>query len=67
MLAELDADDAVTVLGQLARAGVGGYAATHRGARIPARRVALLYVDSMRYHLAEQVLMTFLRGRREPL
>ena len=63
-LADLDADDAGPVLGLLACAGVGGYVATPGGR---ARRrnqmvVHRLWVDSLQYHRAEDLMMQYLRS-----
>jgi hypothetical protein len=64
-LADLDADDVDAVLGLLARADVGGYVATPGGR---ARRrhelvVHRVWVDSLRYHTAEDLLMAYFGGR----
>jgi hypothetical protein len=67
MLAELEADDTAPVLGLLAQAGVGGYAVATRGPRVRTSECHHLYVDTMRYRHAEDVLMVYLRGRRELL
>jgi hypothetical protein len=64
-LADLDADDIHPVLGLLAGADVGGYVATpggraHRWGR---RVVHRLWVDPLKYHKAEDLLMAYLGGR----
>jgi len=68
-LADLDVDDIDTVLGLLASADVGGYVATPGGRvyRRGQRVVNRLWVDSLQYHKAEDLLMAYLggRGRRE--
>jgi len=68
-LADLDAADIDPILRLLAEADVGGYVATpggraHRQGRPVVHR---LWVDSLRYHRAEDLLMAYLhaRGRRE--
>jgi len=64
-LADLEPRDVTVVLALLAEAGVGGYVATpgeprgHR-ARTPVHR---LWVDSLQYHRAENVLMAYLNRR----
>lgn len=66
-LADLDASDVGPVLDRLADAGIGGYVATPGGTlsrnlrRHPTRR---LWVDSLQYHRAEDVLMTYLNHKR---
>ena len=64
-LADLDADDIDAVLGLLARADVGGYVATPGGrAHRPGQPIVhRLWVDSLRYHKAEDLLMAYLKGR----
>jgi hypothetical protein len=64
-LADLDADDVAAVLGLLASADVGGYVATpggraHRRGQLVVHR---LWVDSLQYHKAEDLLMAYLGGR----
>lgn len=64
-LADLESTDVGTVLTLLADAGVGGYVATPGGAlghraRSPIHR---LWVDSLRYHRAEDILMAYLNRR----
>jgi hypothetical protein len=65
-LADLESADVTPVLDLLAEAGVGGYVATpggqraHGGAAVCHR----LWVDSLQYHRAEDVLMRFLNDRR---
>lgn len=65
-LADLDAGDVDSVLAALASAGVGGYVATPGGhARGRAQPVVhRLWVDSLQYHRAEDLLMALLRDRR---
>lgn len=63
LLAELEADYVTTVLDLLAEADVGGYVAAPGGQRARANGCHHLYVDTMRYHRAEDVLMLFLRGK----
>jgi hypothetical protein len=67
-LADLQPDDITPVLARLAAAGVGGYVATPGGAGVHPQRPAIhrLWVDSLQYHRAEDVLMAYLnqRGRR---
>jgi hypothetical protein len=59
-LADLEADDVGPVLRLLARAGVGGYVAIPRGRRSRHRLVIhRLWVDSLQYHRAEDVLMVY--------
>jgi hypothetical protein len=67
LLAELEAGYVTTVLDLLAEADVGGYVASPGGQRAHANRCDHLYVDAMRYHRAEDVLMLFLRGKGGPL
>jgi hypothetical protein len=63
-LADLDLDDIATVLALLARAGIGGYVATPGGrARRHRKQVHRLWVDSLQYHRAEDVLMAHLNRR----
>jgi len=68
-LADLEEDDIDAVLRLLADADVGGYVATpggraHRRGQPVVHR---LWVDSLRHHRAEDLLMAYLqgRGRRE--
>ena len=65
LIAELESDDASEVLGLLADADVGGYAAIPGGTRARARGSVRhrLWVDAMQYGLAEDVLIRFMRGR----
>lgn len=63
ILAELEADDVAPVLEMLTDADVGGYVAPPCGERARAIGCHLLYVDTMRYHRAEDVLMVFMRGK----
>jgi hypothetical protein len=65
-LADLDEDDTDAVLRLLADADVGGYVATpggraHRRGQPVVHR---LWVDSLRYHRAEDLLMAYLHARR---
>lgn len=64
-LADLEPGDVTAVLALLAGADVGGYVATpggqvNRRARTPVHR---LWVDSLQYHRAEDVLMAYLNRR----
>ncbi len=64
-LADLESTDVGTVLALLADADVGGYVATPGGAlghrvRSPIHR---LWVDSLRYHRAEDILMAYFSRR----
>jgi len=65
-LADLDPSDVAPVLRLLADADVGGYVATLGGRASRAGRgvVHRLWVDSLRYHRAEDVLMSYLNRRR---
>jgi hypothetical protein len=65
-LADLDANDIAAVLGLLASADVGGYIATPGGRahRQGQPAVHRLWVDSLQYHKAEDLLMAYLGGRR---
>lgn len=63
-LADLHPDDVAAVLHLLAYAGVGGYVATVHGRTRHADRVQRLWVDSLQYHRAEDVLMAYLSGGR---
>jgi len=65
MLAELEADDTAPVLNLLAQNEVGGYTVHTRSPRVRTNGCHLLYVDTTRYHQAEDVLMIFLRGKTE--
>jgi hypothetical protein len=63
-IADLEADDVSEVLDLLARADVGGYAAIPGGrARMKAPLRHRLWVDSMQYGLAEDVVIRFMRSR----
>jgi len=63
-LADLDSDDVAPVLGLLADADVGGYVGTPGGISSRRHRVIhRLWVDSLRYHRAEDVLMAYLHNR----
>jgi hypothetical protein len=64
-LADLEPCDVGSVLALLADSGVGGYVATpggrlHDRARAPIHR---LWVDSLQYHRAEDVLMAYFNAR----
>lgn len=64
-LADLDPVDVGPVLALLADADVGGYVATPGGCSRPGRcRIDRLWVDSLQYHRAEDVLMRFLHHQR---
>jgi hypothetical protein len=65
-LADLDADDVGAVLGLLADAGVGGYVATPGGRAFRHRQQPLhrLWVDSLQYHRAEDLLMAYFTHQR---
>ena len=62
-LADLESGDVTAILDLLAEADVGGYAAVPGGLRAHAKGLVChrLWVDAMRYHRAEDVLMRFLR------
>jgi len=60
-LADLGVADIEPVLSRLADADVGGYIATPGGMR--ARDTHRLWVDSLQYHRAEDVLMSYLHDR----
>lgn len=64
-LADLDADDIDAILGLLASADVGGYVGTPGGRAHRLRQPNLhrLWVDSLQYHKAEDLLMAYLHGR----
>jgi hypothetical protein len=62
-LAELETGYVTTILDLLAEADVGGYVTTLGGYKVGANGCHHLYVDAMRYHRAEDVLMLFLRGK----
>ena len=64
-LADLDADDIEAVLGLLASADVGGYVATPGGRTYRRGQLVVhrLWVDSLQYHKAEDLLMAYLGGR----
>lgn len=63
-LADLDVDDIDAVLRLLADADVGGYVATPGGRAYRPRQpiVHRLWVDSLRYHTAEDLLMAYFNG-----
>jgi len=60
-LADLEDADIEAVLSRLAAAGVGGYIATPTSVRD--RGIRRLWVDSLQYHRAEDVLMAYLHER----
>lgn len=67
-LADVQDDDADPVLKLLADADIGGYLATP-GGRSRRRRLLVtrrLWVDSLQYYRAEDLLMTYLRSRHRP-
>ena len=66
-LADIEQDDVGAVLDLLAQADVGGYVATPGGRASHPRRPLIhrLWVDSLQYHRAEDVLMCFLNGRHK--
>jgi hypothetical protein len=66
ILADLGSGDATKVLDLLAEADVGGYVAVPGGqkARPKGPVCHRLWVDSMQYHRAEDVLMRFLRDHQ---
>ena len=63
LIADLDSDHVPTVLGLLAAADIGGYAAIPGGRRARARGPVQhsLWVDAMQYGRAEDVLIRFMR------
>jgi hypothetical protein len=61
-LADLEPRDFGPVLALLAEAGVGGYVATP-GGRVGQEAIHRLWVDSLQYHRAEDVLMAYLHSR----
>jgi hypothetical protein len=65
LIADLDSDDAATILGLLAHADVGAYVAVPGGRRARARGTVMhtLWVDARQYGLAEDVLIRFMRRR----
>ncbi|WP_084027874.1 hypothetical protein [Mycobacterium avium] len=66
-LADLEPSDIAPVLRLLAEADVGSYIATPGGASRRHRRVIhRLWVDSLQYHRAEDVLMSYSNARRQP-
>ncbi len=65
-LATFEPGDATTVLELLAKADVGGYAAARRGRKGAIDGRHDVYVDRMRYHEAQDVVMLFLRGKAPP-
>ena len=67
-LADLESCDVDPVLKLLAEADVGGYVATPGGGQHSRRSSPIhrLWVDSLRYHRAEDVLMAYLNKQRKP-
>jgi hypothetical protein len=63
ILAELEIGYLTTILDLPAEGGIGGYVATRGGHKARAHGCHHLYVDTMRYHRAEDMLMLFLRGK----
>ena len=63
-LADLDAVDVAPVLHLLAQADVAGYVGAPGGTARRGRVIHRLWVDSLRYHRAEDVLMAYLNHRR---
>lgn len=65
LIADLDFDNAATVLDLLADNDIGGYVAVPGGRRARAKAPVLLtlWVDAMQYGRAENVLIRFMRGR----
>jgi hypothetical protein len=63
ILADIENEDVTAVLDLLAEADVGGYVVIPHGQKARAGGRHHLYVDTMRYHRAEDVLMLFLRGK----
>jgi hypothetical protein len=63
LIAELELRDITAVLDLLANADVAGYATLPGGQKAHAIGHYHLYVDRMRYHQAEDVLMVFLHGK----
>lgn len=65
LIADIDSGDVSTILGLLANADVGAYAAVPGGRRARARGPVprTLWVDAMQYGLAQDVLITFMRER----
>ncbi|BBZ15336.1 hypothetical protein [Mycobacterium branderi] len=63
-LADLQPGDVEPVLALLAEADIGGYVATPggRGSRTAKRMINRLWVDSVQYHHAEDVLMAYFRA-----
>jgi hypothetical protein len=64
-LADLEPCDVDPVLKLLAEADVGGYVATPGGQHRRRSPIHRLWVDSLRYHRAEDVLMAYLNKQRE--
>ena len=59
-LADLESTDITPVLGLLADADVGGYVATPGGHAFERPVIHRVWVDSLQYHRAEDVLMAYL-------
>ena len=66
IIADLESDDVAEVLNLLAEADVGGYVAIPGGQKSRARGPVCqrLWVDSVQYHRAEDVLIRFHRDRQ---
>jgi hypothetical protein len=62
-LADLQSSDIDPVLALLAKADVGGYVATPGGQRSRRSPIHRLWVDSLRYHRAEDVLMAYFNAQ----
>jgi hypothetical protein len=64
-IADLESGDAGVVLGLLANADIGGYAAVPGGTRARARGPVCtrVWVDALQYGVAEDVLIRFMRAR----
>jgi hypothetical protein len=65
LIADLDSTDVPTVLGMLAAADIGGYAAVPGGRRARVRGSVphSLWVDAMQFGRAEDLLIGFMRRR----
>lgn len=66
IIADIETEHVTAVLDLLAEADVGGYATIPHGPKARADGRYHLYVDTMRYHRAEDVLMVYLRGKPRP-
>jgi hypothetical protein len=66
LIADLESAEVTTVLDLLAAAEIGGYAAIPGGRRARARGPVphTLWVDAMRYGLAQDVLISYMRSVR---